>query len=75
LNWQPETFEKLFFKTMETTEMAGESMMEILAWYERANALSMEEKKMVYIDTLFPHSFFGTVKNQFIKTSRSKGRA
>ncbi len=65
---------KIILKTMENHgKWQEESMMEILAWYERANALSMEEKKMVYIDTLFPHSFFGTVKNQFIKNKPVKG--
>jgi spore coat protein I len=48
------------------------SMLEIVSWYETANPLSMEEKKMVCIDTLFPHSFFGTVKNQFIKNKPVK---
>jgi len=64
---------KIILKTMENQgKWHEESMMEILSWYEKANTLSMEEKKMVYIDTLFPHSFFGTVKNQFIKNKPVK---
>lgn len=64
---------KIILKTMENQgKWQEESMTEIVSWYEKANALSMEEKKMVYIDTLFPHSFFGTVKNQFIKNKPVK---
>lgn len=64
---------KIILKTMENQgKWNEESMMEIVSWYEKANTLSMEEKKMVYIDTLFPHSFFGTVKNQFIKNKPVK---
>jgi len=64
---------KIILKTMENHgKWHEESMMEIVSWYEKANMLSMEEKKMVYIDTLFPHSFFGTVKNQFIKNKPVK---
>jgi spore coat protein I len=59
---------KIILKTMENQGRWSEGpMMEILSWYDKANPLSAEEKKMVYIDTLFPHSFFGTVKNQFAK--------
>jgi spore coat protein I len=64
---------KIILKTMENQGKWQEgSMKEIVSWYEKANPLSMEEKKMIYIDTLFPHSFFGTVKNQFIKNKPVK---
>lgn len=64
---------KIILKTMENQgKWHEESMKEIISWYEKSNILSMEEKKMVYIDTLFPHSFFGTVKNQFIKNKPVK---
>ena len=64
---------KIILKTMENQgKWDEESMMEIVSWYEKANPLSIEEKKMVYIDTLFPHSFFGTVKNQFVKNKPVK---
>lgn len=64
---------KIILKTIENQGKWQEgSMLEIIGWYENANPLSMEERKMVYIDTLFPHSFFGTVKNQFIKNKPVK---
>jgi spore coat protein I len=64
---------KIILKTMENQgKWHEESMKEIVSWYEKANPLSIEEKKMVYNDTLFPHSFFGTVKNQFIKNKPVK---
>lgn len=64
---------KVILKTMENqSKWHEETMTEILSWYEKANPLSAEERKMVYIDTLFPHSFFGTVKNQFIKNKPVK---
>jgi spore coat protein I len=64
---------KIILKTMENQgKWHEESMNEIISWYEKSNVLSIEEKKMVYIDTLFPHSFFGTVKNQFIKNKPVK---
>lgn len=64
---------KIILKTMENHgKWQEETMPEILSWYEKKNLLSKEEKKMVYIDTLFPHSFFGTVKNQFTKNKPVK---
>lgn len=59
---------KIILKTMENQgEWKKETMKNIISWYEKRNALSRDEKKMVYIDTLFPHAFFGGVKNQFQK--------
>ena len=49
-----------------------ETLRDILTWYERGNTLSYDEKKMAYIDILFPHSFFGAVKNQFLKNKPVK---
>ena len=64
---------KIILKTMENQgKWREETMLEIVSWYDKANTLSVEEKKMVYIDSLFPHSFFGTVKNQFIKNKPVK---
>ncbi len=64
---------KIILKTMENKgRWHQESMKEILSWYEKVNILSMEEKQTIYIDTLFPHSFFGTVKNQFAKNKPVK---
>lgn len=64
---------KIILKTMENQGKWQEgSMLEIVSWYEKANKLTAEERKMVYIDALFPHSFFGTVKNQFVKNKQVK---
>ena len=64
---------KIILKTMENQgKWNEEKMEEIVEWYEKINPLSADEKKMVYIDVLFPHSFFGTVKNQFVKNKPVK---
>jgi spore coat protein I len=39
----------------------------ILLWYSNVNAVSEDEKRVLYIDLLFPHWFFGLVKNQYEK--------
>lgn len=39
----------------------------ILQYYEKYNVLSPEEKDILKIDLLFPHWFFGTIKNIFQK--------
>lgn len=38
----------------------------VLSFYEKSNRLSEEEKKVLYIDLLFPHWFYGLVKNIFL---------
>lgn len=64
---------KIILKTMENQSGLNErAMKNIIAWYEKGNMLSVDEKKMVYIDSLFPHGFFGCVKNQFIKNKSVK---
>lgn len=40
---------------------------EILSHYEKNNKLSNVQKEMLMIDLMFPHWFFGTVKNIFSK--------
>ncbi len=40
---------------------------EIVDWYGRSNPLSIEQKRVLAIDLLFPHWFFATVKNLFKK--------
>jgi spore coat protein I len=40
---------------------------DILMWYSNVNAVSEDEKTVLYIDLLFPHWFFGLVKNQYEK--------
>lgn len=67
---------KVILKTMENQGKWNESIMtDILTWYEKGNALSPDEKQMVYIDSLFPHSFFGAVKNQFQKNKPVKAES
>ncbi|WP_246552550.1 CotS family spore coat protein [Vallitalea pronyensis] len=39
----------------------------ILAMYNKNNLLSSEDKEVLKIDMLFPHWFFGTIKNIFAK--------
>jgi spore coat protein I len=64
---------KIILKTMENQgEWNEETMKNIISWYEKGNGLTGDEKKMVYIDTLFPHAFFGSVKNQFQKNKAVK---
>ncbi|NLV51085.1 MAG: CotS family spore coat protein [Clostridiales bacterium] len=40
---------------------------DILSWYSNINAVTEYEKQVLYIDLLFPHWFFGLVKNQYDK--------
>ncbi len=60
---------KIILKTMESQDDWNEGTMKnIISWYEKGNALTGNDKKMIFIDTLFPHAFFGSVKNQFQKS-------
>lgn len=43
-------------------------ILNIVDWYSGVNPMSNEEKQVLYIDLLFPHWFFGFVKNQFQKS-------
>ncbi len=40
---------------------------DILFWYSNVNEITDDEKKVLYIDLLYPHWFFGLVKNQYNK--------
>jgi spore coat protein I len=40
---------------------------DIISWYSTVNGITDDEKKVLYIDLLFPHWFFGLVKNQYDK--------
>lgn len=42
-----------------------ETIRQVLDWYTKANPLPASEKTLLYIDLLFPHWFFGLVKNAF----------
>jgi spore coat protein I len=58
---------KLIFKYEEPFGKWQIKMLsDILDWYTEINPLSLEEKKILYIDLLFPHRFYGLVKNIFI---------
>lgn len=37
----------------------------ILKWYTQVHQISEKQKEVLYIDLLFPHGFFGLVKNLF----------
>lgn len=41
------------------------NIQDIINWYSCVNPVSEDEKTVLYIDLLFPHWFFGLVKNQF----------
>jgi spore coat protein I len=42
-------------------------MDDILSWYSKENPITEDEKKILYIDLLFPHWFHGLIKDQYIK--------
>ena len=59
---------KIIGKRMEKLGRWDKKLIEdIMLWYEKNNKLSSEEKNLLKIDLLFPHRFFGTVKNLFKK--------
>jgi spore coat protein I len=41
------------------------TISDILNWYKEANPLSPAEENLLYIDLLYPHWYFGLVKNLF----------
>jgi spore coat protein I len=43
---------------------------EILNWYSMENPITEEEKKILYVDLLFPHWFHGLIKDQYIKNKQ-----
>jgi spore coat protein I len=64
---------KIILKTMENQSEWNETVMKnIITWYEKGSKLTRDERQMVYIDCLFPHAFFGSVKNQFQKNKAVK---
>lgn len=44
-----------------------ERINDILSWYSKENPLTEDEKKILYVDLLFPHWFHGLIKDQYIK--------
>lgn len=58
---------KLIFKYEEPFgKWQSKMLSDIVDWYSEINPLSLEEKEILYIDLLFPHRFYGLVKNIFI---------
>jgi spore coat protein I len=51
----------------KTGEFDAALMNTIIGWYSSVNPIDVEERKLLYIDLLFPHWFHGLVKNQYIK--------
>ncbi|KUO69735.1 MAG: spore coat protein [Clostridia bacterium BRH_c25] len=43
---------------------------DILSWYSSENPITDDEKKILYIDLLFPHWFHGLIKNQYINNKQ-----
>jgi spore coat protein I len=43
---------------------------DILSWYSSENTITDDEKKILYIDLLFPHWFHGLIKNQYINNKQ-----
>jgi len=59
---------KIIGKTAQNNDRWDRKTIEnILSWYSHVNAVSEDEKTVLYIDLLFPHWFFGLVKNQYEK--------
>jgi len=57
---------KLIGKMAENNGKWDETRIaDVISWYSSVNKLSEDEKKILYIDLLFPHWFFGLVKNQY----------
>lgn len=44
---------------------SAEAISEILGWYTEINPMGAEEMEVLYADLLFPHWFYGLVKNLF----------
>jgi spore coat protein I len=64
---------KIIGKIAENTgRWDTKSISDILNWYSSVNPVTDEEKKILYIDLLFPHWFFGLVKNQYINMKALK---
>ncbi|HHX17492.1 MAG TPA: CotS family spore coat protein [Clostridium sp.] len=40
-------------------------ILDVINWYSKINPLTPEEKKVLFIDLLYPHWFYGLVKNIF----------
>lgn len=57
---------KIIGKQAETKGLWDEKLIgNVVSWYSEINMISEEDKRILYIDLLFPHWFFGCVKNLF----------
>ena len=57
---------KIIGKTAENrNRWQMEMINEITGWYEESYPVSKKERKLLYIDLLFPHWYYGLVKNLF----------
>ncbi|WP_066634870.1 CotS family spore coat protein [Desulfolucanica intricata] len=64
---------KIILKIMSGYKYWDEKMLrEILRWYEETNPLTAEQRKVLYIDLLFPHEFHNIAKNPFHKQKEVK---
>lgn len=50
----------------------AERINEILSWYNDINPLSKDELEILYVDLIYPHWYFGLVKNLFQKNKLLK---
>jgi len=48
------------------------SIKSVISWYDSVNPLSRKEREVLYADLMFPHWFFGLVKNRFDKNKPVK---
>lgn len=64
---------KLIFKYEEPNgKWQSKILFNIVDWYTKVNPLSNEEKQVLLIDLMFPHRFYGLVKNLFISEKAIK---
>lgn len=57
---------KLIGKNAENRNVwEASAIREMLGWYEEGNPLKNADRNVLFIDLLFPHWFFGLVKNLF----------
>ncbi|NJD02429.1 MAG: CotS family spore coat protein [Ruminiclostridium sp.] len=57
---------KIIGKTAENrNQWQMEMINEITGWYEESYPMNKKERKLLYIDLLFPHWYYGLVKNLF----------
>ncbi|OGO77172.1 MAG: spore coat protein [Clostridiales bacterium GWB2_37_7] len=57
-------------QAVDNTMLNIRTVNDILNWYTRENPMSDDEKKILYIDLLFPHWFHGLIKNQYLNNKQ-----